>query len=397
MPYLTGYGNLSQAEYDNIVGATKAADTGTDAPIRTTEQTQSVPAKTLSSNTAATNDPTANGAFVQQADGTYIAAEDIPPPDAGGNSGPSAPGQPGAAAPPEDSGSTTSQGFQAETTINTNSSTSSTTTVPRNNVLDQYASYTYSLSWYMLSAAQYTAMQQSHKLNTNQWSLLVQSGGAAVQKTGVSNTPNTATTGRNKYFNLDYYLDNFMVKAMSQKQATNSLELEFDVTEPNGMTLLSNLNSAANDIEGKIGSLTTNTQYVMVIRFYGYDAQGNLVTKVGENTGTPGATTTNSNAVVVKYFPFTITEFTFASENKAVIYHIKGQPQTYTYASGSALGSIPFAVELVGETVADVLNGPATLDATPPEDGRVTTAAPAPLHTNAFVEATGVDYGLVSS
>jgi hypothetical protein len=245
-------------------------------------------------------------------------------------------------------------------------------TVPQANVLDQYASYTYSLSWYMLSPEQYTAMQTTHRITPNEWSLLAQSGGASIQSGDANGT-------RNKYFMLDYYLDNLVISSAVMTRATQANELSFDITEPNGMTLLANLQRAANDIlnlSGPNNGLQV-IQYCMVIRFYGYDVQGNLITKVGNTTGTPGASPTSSNAVVVKYFPFIIVELTFSAANKAVVYHVKGNPCNYNYASGSQLGSIPFAFELSGQTVSDILCGQPINTKAPATDGRT----PIPIST----------------
>jgi hypothetical protein len=240
-------------------------------------------------------------------------------------------------------------------------------TVPQANVLDQYVSYTYSLSWYMMSPEQYTAMQKTHRITPNEWSLLAQSGGASVQSGNANGT-------RNKYFMLDYYLDNLTISSAVMTRATQANEISFDITEPNGITLLANLQRAANDIlnmSGPNNAMQVIT-YCMVIRFYGYDVQGNLITKVGNTTGTPGASPTSSNAVVVKYFPFNIVELTFSAANKAVVYHVKGNPTNYTYASGSQLGSIPFAFELSGQTVSDILCGQPINTTAPATDGRTT-------------------------
>jgi hypothetical protein len=53
------------------------------------------------------------------------------------------------------------------------------------NQLDQYASYTYSISWYLLSPAQFTAMVKAQKANVTGWQLLMQSGGAAAAGAGI--------------------------------------------------------------------------------------------------------------------------------------------------------------------------------------------------------------------
>lgn len=282
-----------------------------------------------------------------------------------------------------------------------NSSANSNRVSPSPNVLDQYASYTYSLSWYALTPAQYKAMVDTAKINPTQWSLLMQSGGAAVGG------------NRNKYFGLDYYMDNLEIEtSFADNGPSAASTISFTVMEPNGMTLLKNLNSALRDLLGQpTGSVAAAAQYVMVIRFYGYDQFGNLVTNVSQVPGTPGVPS-NSNAVVVKYFPFTITDFGFEAANRTVEYKIKGTCPQYKYNKGSALGSTPTTIELTGETVGEILNGKATKNTTAPAtDGRTTTDKPAVVATpkypksalgNAVVtggysEETGMDFGNLSS
>ena len=63
---------------------------------------------------------------------------------------------------------------------------------PSPNVLDQFASYTYSLSWYLLTPQQANVMSSTSKINTNEWSLLMQSGGAAPPVTPTAPAPATA-------------------------------------------------------------------------------------------------------------------------------------------------------------------------------------------------------------
>jgi len=216
---------------------------------------------------------------------------------------------------------------------------------PRPNILDNYASYTYNLSWYILTTNQLKDMQTNGIIDTNAWSLLVQSGGAAVGN-------------RNSYFTLDYYLDDLEIESQFTQQVTAATSISFIVTEPNGITLLKNLASAAKDINQEPLATLNNTIYVMIVRFYGYDAAGNLVTDIGA-AGTPGAEANNTNYAVIKYFPFMITDFTYTVNGKTIVYHIKGVYSGTYYAQSTAFASVPYNVELSGETVNDVLNGKA--------------------------------------
>ena len=269
--------------------------------------------------------------------------------------------------------------------------------VPQPNILDQFASYTYSLSWYMLTPDQFKLLvNQNGKLNTNLWSLLVQSGGASAQSTSTNTTATpvpafngglttaqaagkvsstSSTTGRNKYFGLDYYLDDLEIESnISGHGMVSITSVKFKVVEPNGITLLANLNNAARDLIGQVGGSWQNVQFVMVIRFYGYDAQGNLVNNNGLSDLSTNPNYTNS--IAVKYIPFTISEINFSMANKAVEYHIVALTPQSIIPVGSGLGSIPFDLELSGETVNDVLTGKVVRPNATATDGRTNTASP---------------------
>jgi hypothetical protein len=326
---------------------------------------------------------------------TSAQSQSTPGADVNAVPGVKAPASPGVAAAPEDqsNGATSASGINQ--TLN-DATSPSNPIIPQPNILDQFASYTYSLSWYLVSPLQYkNLVNQSGKLNTNLWNLLAQSGGASAQSTSTNPTATptptynrataqaagritstSSTTGRNKYFSLDYYLDDLEIVSTLQNRATSTTEISFKVVEPNGITLLSNLNSAIRGLTSKPEATWQNVHYVMVIRFYGYDDQGNLITNVGTQNGLIGATQDNTTAVVVKFVPFIITELKFSQANKTVEYHIKGGPANFVKPVGSGLGSIPYNLELTGDTVDKVLNGQVTTTVASATDGIITTPNP---------------------
>lgn len=276
----------------------------------------------------------------------------------------SASSQAGVAAPNDDNSNSTNNTSGATAAINAGSNPGSLIK-PQPNILDRYASYTYNLGWYLLSPTQFKEITNNTKLDISQWSLLVQSGGAAAQQAGIAQTGSpteqlniSATPGRNKYFTLDYYIDDFEINTTLGGGGPATLtEISFKVTEPNGLTLLPNLTNAVRDLYQETNAANNLAFYVMVVKFYGWDINGMLITDPTKNTGNPAATPGISNAVVTRYYPFQITEFNFKMANKAIEYQIKGVPQHFQYAASSGTGSIPYNIELTGETVGDVLSG----------------------------------------
>jgi len=260
---------------------------------------------------------------------------------------------------------------------------------PQPNVLDNFASYTYNIGWYLLTLPQSQTVMTSSKIDTSQWSLLVQSGGAPASQQGSSQsgtaglgipsfanlTPSILTKGgtvtrssggRNQFFPLDYYIDNLEIRAeiSGSTQGTMSA-ISFQVTEPNGLTLLPNLNSAVRQAYKDTTATPAQAIYCLVIKFYGWDINGNLITDPTSSRGLPGATPSGSNAAVVRYYPFRLSGLEFKLSGKQVEYSCKCLPTHFKYATSTAFGSVPYNIELTGETVKQVLVGNGTTSTVP--------------------------------
>lgn len=306
---------------------TAVDDTGTAAPVRTIEQTQGTPV---------------GGPF----------------------------DRPGAGAGRDDTGGPTSNSTQQMINDAFNGPIK-----PQPNILDKYASYTYQLSWYLLTPDQFEGLsKKTSRINTNDWQLLVQSGGAPTTTTGpYSNFTRNTTTGRSQYFPYDYYLDGLVLTNSLLGKGTNSavnlLDIQFKVTEPNGITLVNNLYEAVSNLYKSAGITDTASyqvaQYVMGIRFYGYDDQGNLVQGNNGGMGDP-------SAIVEKYYPFRLTGLTFRMANRVIEYTCTGTPINYVVGSSSQRGTIPHNFALAGQTLDELFNGKQgnSADQVSNEDGR---------------------------
>lgn len=332
--------------------------------VGTTEQTQSTPAQLFAGETQTISSPPV---FKQDQLNQDLTAST----------------NPGAAAPNDDNFglANTTSGTAAQLNVGTEPSG---LIKPQPNILDQYASYTYSLSWYLLTPAQYSDLPNSPKINIGPWSLLAQSGGAAVQQQGVvqqgttlGQTSTLATPNRNKYFSVDYYLDNLEITTQITGSGPSQIpEMSFVVTEPNGLTLLANLNNAVRDFYQDASTAPLKAYYCMVVRFYGWDANGNLITDPTSKQGSNGVTPNNTNAVIVRYYPFIIADFKFKYAGKGVEYEIKGWNASIQYGKSSGTASLPYGIELTGTTVSDVLSGNGAEGVIRVEDGRASTPAP---------------------
>jgi len=327
--------------------------TGTDAPVRTTSQTQATPQYPIN--------------------GLDLPADYVFP-------GSAATGGPGTAAPGEDQ-----RGGNNPSAYTTNAvrnrldelyGGAGNGIVSQPNILDQYASYTYSLSWYLMNPQTYNQTIKSTKKDLNGFYLLAQSGGAssaqgtvvrdAVEdangQTRIVNT--TVGAGRSPFFNLDYYIDNLVVEQIMSGSPTaggaaTTTDISFVVTEPNGISLLPNLHAACKDLyatTGQIGKLDSPNYaaatYCMVIRFYGYDDNGNLVAPIASTTPS-----TDRTAAVEKFIFFIISDIKFSVANRLVEYKIAGKTSGSATGLSSNRGAIPAQFNFTGATVNDILVG----------------------------------------
>jgi hypothetical protein len=284
------------------------------------------------------------------------------------------------------------------------------------NVLDQYASYSYNISVYLMSPAQYGALIRSKKKTVAGYQLLFMSGGAgpAGTKTAVPALSrqerdfvtdgdligqSLQTLGRNEFFSLDYYIDDLQVKSLLSGKGTggahNVTELKFKVIEPNGITFLNNLFAATQQYikvgGGDINKNYAAQNYLMVIRFYGYDDQGNLVT-VGR-TGQDAAGS-DINAVVEKFIPFQFTGIKFRIANKIVEYECSAVCPQNNVNIGASRGVVPYNIELQSQTLKDLLTGTPRFAANDGE-GRVTPTAAQPASgSRNLTNASGRTQGL---
>jgi|694.fasta_scaffold57305_3 hypothetical protein len=295
------------------------------------------------------------------------------------------------------------------------------------NVLDQYASYTYQISWYLLTTTQYNRLIKQPRRSISGWTLLMQSGGAPIGNN--TTVPSVNNAVRSSKFPVDYYLDDLEIETKlpggGTGMANSETEIKFKVTEPNGITLVQNLfranqelNRPTNldinasqelDTTGTLAEQTTPTptnylkaHYCLAIRFYGYDSAGNLSAPIigrYNRQGSGQQNSTDPQAVVEKIIPFLLTELKFTVTKSQVEYRITGAPVNQHTAFSQSRGTIPKAVQLSGTTVKDVLIGNAPAAELPVLAGeRTPQASPAqtgPLaaeiltNTGAGVDALG--------
>jgi hypothetical protein len=268
-----------------------------------------------------------------------------------------------------------------------NQSFSGQTIIPQPNVLDQYASYTYAISWWILTPDQYNNLSSglAPAPGTGTWSLLIQSGGASI-------------SGRSQFFPNDYYLDDLEIDTFlmgkGTNMSTNGMEIKFKVVEPNGITLIQNLYRATVAAYGQTGQPPNYgaAQYCLTIEFYGYDDQGKLIAPAtGQNTTNGQFSSINPSAVIKKYYPFLIENITFRTVANQVEYMVVGKPIPYATGAAQARGTIPFAFALAGQTVSQILQGGSIGSSATASDPGARTDSPNPLTQSTPISADSAE------
>ena len=364
------------AAADVANSAAGATQNPAPAPVSTGRLT-TTEAATLAQNTETGTNPPVK---------TLTQTQSVPPANTGNETEGRPGGEPGAGAKGED-GSTAANTKQIISAVQANQSTFA----PRNNVLDQYASYTYNIGWYLMTPEQYTALQKTSKISVSQYNLLVQSGGAPSSVEGVQPdltsggavTGVSQSAGRNPFFGLDYYFDNLEIKSTitgkGSNRAHNATKIKFTVTETAGITLINNLSKAVKAVYKDSGIEYISAFFALVIRFYGYDENGKIV---------QASDSDNKSAVVEKIIPFKLSDIQFSVSNKLVEYQVTAQTYSYTIGFGSSLGVIKAQIQISGATVKDILTKGAAVPAVSPADGRIPTPTPANSSTPAASTTT---------
>jgi len=274
--------------------------------------------------------------------------------------------------------------------------------IPQPNVLDRFSSYTYRASWYLMTPDQYRQLVVSQKKRVNGYMLLMQSGGAKVNSGGAKGASSTGTAaipgaqnadaGRNPFFPDDFYFDTITIENLitgnGSRAAHGVSTLKFTVVEPANITLLDRLYAAVQDFmpaSGKNQNINyTSVVYLMVIRFYGYDENGNLVINIGapDKTGK-----SDPNAVIEKYIPFKIGKCDWSVEGKLVTYNIEALAPGVSIGAGTKRGTIPYDLQLTAKSLGELLGGDAQFSTAAAPAANPGTSTTAPRATQASVRA----------
>jgi hypothetical protein len=225
------------------------------------------------------------------------------------------------------------------------------------NPLSKFSSVTYRISLYAITPDAYNNFYVQGKWITKNLELIVQSAGIN----------DTADAPRNEFFKLDYYIDNLEITTKTNAKETqtsgNQSDFKFQIFEPYGLTFPTRLTQAevklqqkANikrDIKHQIQAL--NSPFLLVVRFYGYDANGNLVTESVDKGTDTNFTKTDTNAAFERAFPIYITKFGFKLDNKVTVYDIQAKLINEQAGLGIKRGIFKTGKTVTADTVENAL------------------------------------------
>ena len=226
------------------------------------------------------------------------------------------------------------------------------------NSLSGMSTYTYQLSIYLMTPKQFTAMSRLEKKSVAGLSLLMQSGG---QIANGQLDLNGAT--RNKHFDLDYFIEDLEMESLMPRAvrgATNQTRLNFKIIEPYGFTFIERLKAAVKDFFGTTDFVKQH--YLMTIKFKGYDEEGNEVTsKSATDSVTIDNNRSDASSINEKFIPFKFANIVTRAGTGAVEYVCEALPVNHFEALSQKRATVPFQVEIKGQTLDDLFNGKSDL------------------------------------
>jgi hypothetical protein len=264
----------------------------------------------------------------------------------------------------------TNEDGQKETT-NTGSSAGPAASTPqspreqlvRKNPLSEFSSYTYNVSFYIVTPEAYNEYMVSNEMPKKGVYIVAQSGGMNNQSESRGLTDD-GTPGPGKQ-GLDYFIDDlkfvgYFPAMHGQNTSTTQTECTFKIFEPMGFSFLPRLANLADVISKespKIQATGLNRPlhmqmcYIMRVSFYGYDANGAI--KKSDSTG-PGDAY-GAFGSYERYFPLAISNVKSTLEGKMTVYDFKATVFNERVAYGTMYGKVPSKTYIEAATVSEAI------------------------------------------
>jgi hypothetical protein len=241
------------------------------------------------------------------------------------------------------------------------------------NPLSKLASYTYNLSLYVITPDAYEAFVNNGRQKIDALSFAgppteTSSVGPGAYLVAQSGGINNTTQRRAPGFELDYYIDNLnftnTIGAQAIGSATSLIsEVKFNITEPYGFSFLTNLKKATDALKQYSDSTSYKDVsndfkqiFILGIRFYGYDINGNLIMPQDELYGSP-IDPVGTDALFENYYDLQIVNVTFKLDGRSVVYTVEAVGLNAQALLGVKRGRMATGLKIQGATVDDALQG----------------------------------------
>lgn len=246
------------------------------------------------------------------------------------------------------------------TSANTAISNSSSllTNVRRFNPLSSYSSYTYGLSFYIVTP-------EFHNEFVSRGIFLKDSPGYYIvaQSGGIKELEPRAITDSGKLDSpvnnsgLDFYIEDLAINSLLATGSSPIVRtsVEFKIIESLGFTFLTRLAKTVEELNKKSVLLSQSGgkpnlyqhHYVIGIKFHGYDENGNLVTQSSNSN--------NSLETCERFFSIIISNITYKLDGRATTYTVTAVPSGQSAAQGLKRGMVKKTTTINATTVGEAI------------------------------------------
>jgi hypothetical protein len=244
------------------------------------------------------------------------------------------------------------------------------------NPLSKLCSYVYSFSLYMV-----TPEALNNFINNGGSLSGIKGKNSGVYIVAQSGGVNTSTEDRllTTSHNLgsgepgfDYYIDDLILTTLlpgGANRATTSTEIKFKIIEPQSYNFLQDIargSAALNEkskllqdaIKNGVAPNGFSQHYILGIKFYGYDVNGNIITAGSpEAAGYDNGDNGDQNAIIQRFFAIKFTNIKFKLDGKMTTYNCEALVVSEQAAYGQINATIKNTFSITGGTVGEALAG----------------------------------------
>ena len=204
---------------------------------------------------------------------------------------------------------------------------------PSDNPINKYAQMTYNIGLYLQTPEQYRELITNQNKVTQGLKKILESGGSNAAEDTIF---------------PDLFIDELEINGLfaeGNSSPHNATTMSFKIIEPMGYTFFQKLRKLcfSNGMKN-----FEKQHYLMVIKYKGYDENGNQLTADEDDR-------------LSKFIPFVFSTITTRVQTGAVTYDCQAVAINHEVGLSSKRATIPFNVEILGQTLGDMFN--ATSDA----------------------------------